>query len=175
MAPLPPNNTSRLFVDYETAVGAHTMAVRYAGNNPEDACNDVGVFLTTLEDFLYARTITGVRASVAGDDISVPFANPIVGASYGTGVPNLREDAQFMSFTGRDLTGRRARVVVFGSKEFSNSTDFRTTILEDQTLLPVVAALQQSEGSFLTIAGNLPVWNLYANLGQSAYWQRRRR
>lgn len=171
MAPLPPNTTARLFVDYTTCKHQHTIVCRYdAPNTPADAMDAVSSLWTALDTFIYLATVDGARFQEAGSDVSVDVAwtgDPTYGDENGP----EEASAWFVDYVGRSLGGRRVRVSTFGFKLVSYEHIYRVQTGDIAAVDAGQAALDAAEGAFLAIDGGEPIWKTYANIGANAYWR----
>jgi hypothetical protein len=178
MAPLPSNNTGRLFVDYGANGHEHTVLFRYGGaGNPTVTFQDnLDNFLALMNPFMPTDwTFLGARVSPAGSNVSVPFAfvpTPFDGAVQ----MQAGEAPAFLSFVGRSGTGRRGRIYFLGcgispANELGAHADYRLTGGESQSVAALLT--QANVCDFLAVDGNEVIWNQYVNLGYHAYWQKR--
>lgn len=177
MAPLPQNNTGRLWVDYLANSRQHTIMFRFGGAGLptvtfQDGVNDFfevnGFIMPTDWTFL------GARVAVAGSDISNPFALGVTPFS-GDVTPNLAEAPAYVSYVGRSSTGRRGRLFLLGAGlspagDTGIYNNYRATTAESAAVQTVINVLNAFDP--LAIDGNAIVWNNYANLGYHSYWQK---
>jgi len=173
MAALPSNNTDCLFVDYSTCSVEHTVQVRFSNDgDPVDAMVGLHDLLTALDPGLTLLTVLRARVRLAATTVS--FEVPWTGdPTYGGTLGPRYKGAAYLDFVGRDTTGRRNRVAIFGPGDFFDTAneDYRFTADDSAVIAAALVQLNLSEGSFLTIAGNQPIWNTYANTGVNAYWR----
>lgn len=189
MAPLPQNNTHRLFVDYVTGDLAtsqeHTLAIRY---NPSlrDVGDVQGDLLAVLNAFTAPafRTgwkVTATRVQAAGSNFSLPVATisglaGFVGTGGGAYFP--RHETVEETFQGRSSTsGRRVDLSLYRAAG-DVSENFRVVGGPSGLFLLVrlvAAALSAASaaGSFLAIDGSQAVWRDYMNQNYNSYWERR--
>ena len=119
MAPLPPEATSRLFVDYRVnSTDQHTFMVRYAADDtsPTDMIDKVHSILEEFDSVFYTDTVfQSVRIAARGDVNSFPYAwEPITGTASTSGRPaDFR--ARFLSFVGRSADARNWHLSLFGA------------------------------------------------------------
>lgn len=172
MAPLAPNSTARVFVDYTVAGHQHTLQCRFdAPNTPSDCLPVIGDFLTAFGNQLYASTLVGVRYTVAGGTVSSPFSAVGMPTSWGSGAATGNESAQYYDFIGRTTGGRRVRVSVFGAVNVSVNDVFRIPISGNPPWSDALDVLEAAEGVFIGIDGLQPYWHPYVNTGINAYWR----
>lgn len=172
MAPLPPNTTARLFVDYTVAGHQHTLQCRFdAPNTPNDALEVVGSLLTAFGSQLYLSTFVAARYVVAGGSVGVPVTPVGFPTTWGTGSAAGNESAQYYDLIGRSTSGRRVRVTVFGATVVSTNDVFRIPTTLGPPWSDVKDVLDGAEGTFLAIDGSQPLWYPYINTGINAYWR----
>jgi hypothetical protein len=139
MAALSLSNTGRLFVDYNDGLNDHTLMLRWVDDfsSVNTAMSVAAAVFSNLATMLYTVTILGARFADEGTNVT----NPITwtgDATYGTGtMPGANSPRQVM-FEGRDSTGRRWKLSVFGCN-FATPNDFRLA-QEDETEIGDVLA-----------------------------------
>lgn len=189
MAPLPQNNTQRVFYDYvvsdEATVGTeHTFQVRGAlGLSIGEIHQAVDEFLNAITP---ARFFTGwriirARHMEAAGVASFPTVLPPGLATFiGTGAdPAFTRDlAVEATFQGRSFTtGRRVDVSLYGIPTLANTGAFR--IEADNTfaqwVTDAVSALNNAGGAFCTIDGSSALYYPYVNWNFNSYWETRLR
>lgn len=190
MAPLPQNNTHRMFFDYVTGnttiATEHTMAVRY---NP--ALRDVSDVQVDFLNFLQAITngnlfqgwrVLRCRVQAAGSDFSLPVTVVATLASFvGTGAatPAGTDEAKEWTWQGRsNTTGRRVDISMYGiSAAFPANFRFPAGGSSPAFVANTVNVLNAKAilGSFLTIDGSPPTYYSYVNGNFNSYWERRLR
>lgn len=178
MAPINPDNTARLYLDYTVGPQAHTLIVRYTTGIIAASAADIWRTMLLANEAAFGSNVefTGARVSEIGTNVTNPLPWDLV-EFVGTAVAPV-DYPRFVSFVGRDPQGYRVRYFLYGINfDTLEPADYRLTGEE----LPVLAALQNdfydvmTETSATTIAGNLPVMKPYANVGYSAYYQRQAR
>lgn len=176
MAPLAPENTSRLIVDYLIGTLRHHAVFRFgAGVTSTDAITAARAIITLLKPLITTNSsFNGARWAAAGSVISLPVTWGA--AILGTSVEPFasHENAQFLSFVGRSSDGRRYKLTFFGYPYVPNG-QYRVAAASDANVLAVVNGLNGNNPPLVTISGSVPVWNTYANVGLNAYWQRKLR
>jgi hypothetical protein len=171
---LPADNTSRAFLDYETCGQQHTLQVRVLeGATDSEVSSEVGSVCTAIGPICYVSTVIGLRRANIHSNVTVPavWSGP---ASWGSGVGGTVVVPFMWSITGRDVTGHKVRWDWFGRSVNANS-DYRLQSVDDSTVEAVLAAIDATEGTFVTINARTPILNKYANETVSGYWQRRLR
>jgi len=74
MAPLPVNNTNRLWVDYTDGTNEHSLMFRYqTGELPADVMAVADDFLAAVSAITYQLTVTAARISAEGTNFSLPI------------------------------------------------------------------------------------------------------
>lgn len=179
MAPLPEQNTARYFLDYESQGKRHTITLRYspAATVPPDATfiSNVGDWLNAISVWLPSDfEIFGHRYAAAGSTVTLPAAGSppdVVGSA--TVKPALIPS--FITFVGRSLAGRRARVSVLGvsanpAESGGTFSDYR---VNRGDLAALASSLDELGGLGLVgIDGTGVSWYQYVNSGYNAHWQR---
>jgi len=183
MAPLPPNASGRLFVDYAANGQQHTVLFRYQDSGP--IAPPTSGFVESVDDVLTAMNtfmpsdweFIGWRYSPVGTDYTVPLDGSPT-AFNGAGGVNKGEVPAYVSWCGRAVENRRARITFLGAsvspaQEDTPYKDYRMTPADNAAVSTVLTALGSSFITAISMA--LPVWYPYANLGYNAYWQRKAR
>lgn len=170
MAPLPESNTDRAFLTYRVAEANHTLTVRYDSENATTAevIASINDFLTAMDAKVYNSTFVRFELAADGSNVRVPATWTGL-EEWGGGAGPQDDQPYFWSFTGKDLTGRRARVELFGRIPASNQ-DWRLAAIDDTSIGAALAALESESADFLSIAGNQPFWNQYVNRSVSQHW-----
>lgn len=189
MAPLPANNTGRIFYDYVTANTAgveHTVAWRVPlGDFSSTVAQDE--FLAFLQavgagTFRVGWRLIRARYQAAGAAFSTPLAlNAGLTAFVGTNsvsYPAQRE-AEEWTWQGRSNTsGRRVDFSLYGLA-VNPPSNFRYPA---GGASPAFVALsvnrlntQEALGRAVAIDGSSPTWYPYVNFNANSYWERRLR
>jgi len=187
LAPLPQNNTARVFIDYVTGTGTdskpHTVQIRHDGSETNVAGAQLA-FLNVLEAlgaslFRDGWKVTGVRSQEEGSNFSFPV--PIISglaAFEGTATGDYApaDEASEVTFQGRSFTsGRRVDFSLY-TAVIGPGQNFRFTVA-DPSLGALVqdaidALVEAGEGGiFLCIDGTVPSWQLYMNQNNNSYWE----
>lgn len=175
MAPLPHNNTAIFYLDYVTCGHPHTAEVRIgAAGSLIEAGSMMDAFLTALGDYIRTLTVVGARGQDAGTNVSYPVVWDGAG-TYGSGPGSEDESAQFISFVGRSLGGRRYRQYVYGCAIDHSVGKYRIQAGADTTVAAALAVLEALPNTPCAIDGDPVNFKQYANLGQSGYWTRQLR
>lgn len=169
MAPLPQNNTPRFKIGYVVSGHAHTLQIR-SHLSPAALGSLVDSFLTQLSPKLYALTVGSVTFAADGSNIFNPVTTGIEGNGYGSGAGNEGVAPQYFDFVGRTTGGRRLRLAVFGATVLG--TNYRFSPLEDDDVDDARQILVDAGGDIVAIDDLTPVWKVYVNAGNNAYWQR---
>lgn len=171
MAPLPPDNTPRYFLDYDTCGHGHTLMCRVNSTAvAADVAATISAFLTDLAPNLYLLTVTGFRFADAGTNVSLPVTWT-GDATYGDDVGPEYASGQYYDFVGRSPGGRRVRVAVFGAISLQVGDNYRISVAESTDMQDALAELVSDVDHFLAIDFGTPIWNQYANSGVNAYWR----
>lgn len=175
MAALPPESTERWFLDYTVSGVEHTWMCRTAtGKSASEASSYFTDVLDLFEGALFEWTVTGLRKSAIGSNVSLPQTWG-GDTTYGTGTAvSTIQRAHAFSFTGRDEEGHKIRMFLYGVNAPTEG-DYRFDTSESAGVDAVVDYLNSVVGGFITIAGNAAVWNAYANSVIPIFWQKKLR
>lgn len=190
MAPLPQNNTARVFYDYVTGNAPtsreHTLQVRVLDIDAVPAAHQALTnLLTALTPASFAPNWRLVRArfQAQGAAFSVPTVLPpglatFTGSSGAT--YDVRHEAVESTFQGRSpQDGRRVDVSLY--RAAADALDrFRVESGASGIAAAVAAAVAAlndagATGAFLTINGGQATWYPYMNENYNSYWERRLR
>lgn len=188
MAPLPSNNTARLYLDYTSGgPGAqnHTLLVRFdaVATNQAGAQFAAFTFLEAIGEASFAAgwRVLQTRLSAPGQDISVPVAayGPLLefeGSASVGGWSNVDQTVEWR-FVGRDpLEGRRAFFSLYGLA-VSRPQTFREEGVFGETPnwvgrgLTVLNDGEEHEGVFVAVSNIRALWYGYANWQHNSYWE----
>lgn len=171
MAPLPPESTARLFVDYETCGVQHTSMIRFAeGNTYVDAQVEWNDVVEAVDFELFQLTILGCRVANLGSTVTYPV-EWVQQATYGAGPGPRPAGAWMLNFIGRSNGGRRVAFELFGCQEENLNEKYRITSAENANVAAALVELTSSEGTAIAIDGEQPHWQSYVNIGTNAYWR----
>lgn len=172
LAPLPPSNTERWFLDYTAQDVAHTAIMRTADAiDAIDAAEAFDLVLTALGTGLVEVTIVALRRALVGSNITNPQPTTGLAASYGEVSPSDVNKPLQVTFTGRSSDGRKTRFGMFGY--FSqNDASWRKTTAEEDEVAATVAQLEglSIAGRFVSISGERVFWHQYMNLGYNDHF-----
>lgn len=178
MAPIDPAGTARLYLDYTLGGQGHTVIFRFGDNGLPALAAPVFATLLAANPAAFGSNVefVGARQSFSGSNVTNPLPWDVV-EFVGTAVAAV-DAPRFVSWVGRTSEGRRVRYYFYGMNlDSSEPADYRLTGEE----VPVVAAFQDDLYSFLeelnvvAIDSNPAVMKPYANVGYSAYYQRKAR
>lgn len=173
MAPLPQNNTSRAWVEYNDGVNDHVAMFRFDATalSVAAALSLYADFLSDIEEFLYLITIAGAKWAEQGSDISVPVTWP--GAStYGSDPMATLLGPRETRWVGRDTSGRRVSFSLYGCK-YTSPDSYR--IISSGANLPNLGVIAintaSADGAMLTIGGNRATMKNYVDVNFNSYWE----
>lgn len=184
MAPVNPNFTRRLFVDYEVADVPHELQIRISSvASPIDTLDSLYYILNFCSAALPVTwTVTGVRTSAAGSDISVPIdysASELFGftGAVTDPFPAVNHPRQ-LNWVGRSGTsGRRWRMGLYGAL-FTTPANYRLgpgeTVFASAEVFAALS-LMAANGQLLAIDGTSPTIYNYVNVNFNSYWESERR
>lgn len=174
MTALSPNNTQRWFYTYANSKNTHEFMIRGIDIATIAGADDlVASLLSAIGNRFGASTITKVEHSAVGSDIRFPVTSARLGDNFGTGSPNLSQDATELNFTGKSTGGRRWRWGLFGW--MSDVGDFRQLSSEDSEVADVVALWNSSLDVTVGIDKLPLVVNGYANIKPNDHWVKQSR
>lgn len=174
MAPLEPSNTKRWFLDYSVDGADHTLIMRSTNAVNETAANlALDDFLDQITVFTHAVDIRGLRVANQGSDVTNPATWTGL-STYGSGDAQTIQRPSFISFHGRDASGRRVNATMYGF-DGGYTDNYRLTPAESESVQDVLDFLEAQTLVFITIAGAVAAWKQYANVGLNAYWLRHNR
>jgi len=176
MAPLAPNNTARLWVDYNDGTNDHTILFRHLDSvTPETVMDVAAAFFGAIEAQMYHFTIIGARIAASGVDVSIPTTWGGA-AEYGVGVQPAVSSPLELNWLGRTSGGRMAKWYMYGYK-FAVPEPYRffpgdnTDLDGGMTILRTAAFA----GSLVAIDGLAPSVYPYINIQWNSYWETQRR
>jgi len=176
MAPLPVDNTMRLFVDYRVGgADQHTLMLRFnqADTDEETAILKVHDALSDSTAVFYTDTVfESIRIAAQGNPASFPFSwSPITGTASTTGRP-VDFRARFLSFVGRSADARNWHVEFFGATLIP---DANFIILDSEA--PALATLRDTlladPDPVVSISNEVIIPLNYFTTRVSSYWQKR--
>ena len=176
MAPLPPENTRRFWLQYHDGVNSHELMVRGdTDTTPADIIVVLDEFLTELDPVLYEITIEGARYADASETVS----NPVTwdgAATYGSGFQPVVNGPREIAFEFRSTDGRKGSVSVYGYNG-STPADYRFGSGEVAALDDARDTLSgaHADGTLCTISGLRGIFKTYINVNYNSYWERRAR
>lgn len=175
MAPLPPESTARVYVDYTVAGNNHTFISRFSPSG------DISTTVAHMADFVnafgtavYLSALVGIRASNAGSNVTFPVSETFPD-TWGSVDVAGDETANYYDLIGRSVDGRKVRVALFGAKNQVVADKFRLPTSLGVPWSDVLDVLNSSFPSFCTISGQAPTWHPYINLGMNAHWRNKLR
>lgn len=176
MAPLPVDNTSRLFVDYRVGgTDQHTVMLRFDPDDSSDEDFKAKVH-DVLEEFVtvfYTDTVfESCRIAARGNPASFPFSwEPITGTASTTGRPaDFR--ARFLSFVGRSADARNWHAEFFGATLIPDA-NFIILDSEAPALASFRDSLLASPDPVRSISEQVIIPLNYFTTRVSSYWQKR--
>lgn len=138
---LPESNTSRVWVDYNDGVNAHSLMLRF--QSIESSAANVALvlmdYLEAMNDDLYLISINGARTAVSGSNVTNPLTWPGA-ATYGAGAITLPNVPRQLMFEGRDNLGHRWRLSQFATL-VNTPNNYRIDLESDVPLANAAAVL----------------------------------
>jgi hypothetical protein len=171
VAPLPPDNTARLKIFYNTCGHEHTCQIRLAeGVTVDDAAADFNALVTAMGGAVYGSTYVAAQLAISGSNVFNDVVADWPVGWGGTAGPEVAT-ADYFDFIGRSPDGRRVRFALFGATAATAADRYRVFAADSSPVNGAVAVLNAAEGTFVSINAFQPVWKPYANLGPNAYWR----
>ena len=171
MAALPPDNTVRLWVDYETNNAKHSLMFRLqTSSDMLPVMEGVDEYFTALSGDLYVINILSARIAAVGSNVTLPIG--WTGASsYGAGGEPAINMPRFVSFVGRGQSGRRWRLNQYGV-DFSTPNDYRFPLVGENPLTAAATVLQDMADEMLITDIDGAHINVYAyvNFNLNDHW-----
>lgn len=146
------------------------MMARYdqAAATPTIAAEQMSAFITAMSPLVYHSLFVRFEISAEGSNVRVPATWGGI-TEWGGSEADPDEAPFFWSYTGKDITGRRFRLEMFGRGR-DQGDGWRLQEVDDTSVGDALAVLETEEAVFLTIAGNTPIFNRYANKSVSQHW-----
>lgn len=186
MAPLPDNNTSRVWLAY-TSVGVHhelMFRLSTVSSNAEASTKAQSLAAVLATRMVGTDSTLGARFSPGGTNFSVPIAHtPTVGTA-GSGFWAQDPESVQLSLTGRSFSDGRdvtwqffnARLTtVWPADNRYNPGDEAVIDTFRINFTNWVNAAATPLEQVVTISGTIPSVNAYVNIRANAYWQNAQR
>jgi len=182
MAPLPTNDTGRVWIDYTSGGIEHSLLLRFdaeiLGNTTVVA--RVNAIVAAMQGAMWSSdAVIGGRYSEAGSVVSLPLVINTGAGSLTAGTPNPESNAGFAGVSGRSTGGRQ-----YHADFFTQAVYTLATYREDAGALPSELSdfflafadnTGMGAGTLVAVDALQVVFKQYLNLGQNAYWQRAQR
>lgn len=188
MAPLPQNNTARVFLDYTSFQVQHTICLR---PNATATVSDMEQLAADFADTMGTRmfdsdSVFAARYSNAGDDFSLPLDFTAVEGAIALSSNFWVEDgeAAFLSLPMRSIvSGRRAsfqfytpvRTTDWPADNRYNPGDAAPIDTLRLNFKSVIDGVSGWGGQLVAIDGTALIVYEYMNIAKNAYWQRKQR
>lgn len=180
MADYAPEWTGRLRFKYKVNTKIHTAGFRYAGDTSpsSDFFTGVQAFLSTLTSVLASDAIpVATEYAVAGSNIFLPYSPLTISGTVGS--TTIADTPRFVSFSGKSITGKKVRVVIYGYMTGyvgrDAISDYRVYDSESVPINNALTALANIADMVAPDGSGYVFWHQYCNFGVNAYWQRRLR
>jgi len=177
MAPLPENNTHRMWVEYNDGINTHELLVRYddSGAGLTFAKSSANLFFQAISPQWYRCNITACRYSLAGSNVSLPTPWA-ASTAFGTGVMPGSVAPRELAWLARDANGRRTRWFMFGCLLETPATyRFALNFNSDLAEAWGVISDAQNGGAFLSISGLNPEMYSYISVNFNNYYEEKQR
>lgn len=178
MAPLPENNTDRVWVSYDDGINQHDLLVRHTGGptNVGNVLSSISEFFTQLGPQLYAITIVAARYSVEGSPISLPVAWEGPGG-FGSGAMPASVAPRQLCYLARSNNGRFAKWFIWGCK-LETPGGYRFSLGDNTDLADawnVISAAQAADNIWCAIDGTNPTLYSYIDVNFNSYYEAKAR
>lgn len=182
MAPLPTNNTGRVWIDYTSGGIEHSLLLRFDAeiNGNTTVVARVNAIITAMQGAMWSSdAVIGARYSEQGSVVSLPLVTNTGAGSVTAGTPNPESNAGFVGVSGRSTGGRQ-----YHADFFTQVTYTLATYREDAGALPSELSdfflafddnVGQGAATLVAVDALQVVFKQYVNIGQNAYWQRAQR
>lgn len=187
MAPLPQNNTNRLWIGYTSNGVQHEFMTRYPTGTTPSQMNDQGDAIIAAFAPILPNTDSfySMRYSLTASDFSIPLPLTPVPGTLSSPTKWLEDpESAFLGFCGRETgTGRRWRMELFTPVAFSAlwPADNRYAAGESTTIDSINDAVRDvlfGSGAVVQavgIGGTSVTLYTYTNIAKNGYWQRKQR
>jgi hypothetical protein len=145
------------------------MMVRVSSDTSDgDISEAVGAFIDAIGGALFASVFVKFERSDEGSNVRVPatWSGP---TTWGTGAGDPDDAPYFLSFTGKDVAGHKARVDIFG-RGVVEGLGWRVNAADDAGVADALEALATPDAVFNSIGGAGVIWNQYANRSVAQHW-----
>jgi hypothetical protein len=175
MAPLPPESTARIFVVYTVNGDQHSVSARYDDTllTAAEAVTQMAALFAAADGSLYETTIDRAEYTNVGSNVRLPI-EWTGDATYGAGTSTGQDRDNLWTWTGKSIGGRRFRLELLGIKT-TVPGNFRQARATDNLADAVLTVIEGEEPIFITIDAASPIFNQYANAGDSDVWKQNHR
>ena len=171
MAPLPADSSARVKIKYLVCEREHELLIRFkAPATVDDVLAGFSSLIAGVDDLLFLSEFISAEVADVGSNIFNPDSS-VWPVSWGTGAGSLPSTADFIDFVGRSLDGRKTHLALFGAKTSVSGDGYRISSASNSVINGMTTVLNAASNIFTTINGFHTVWQLYANIGQNAYWR----
>jgi len=177
LAPLPPSNTERWWLEYTDQGVSHKMLMRCADERSAgEVAEAYDTFLASIVDGINVLTIVGLSHAAAGSNVTNPEDPTGLAATYGLAAGDPINIPLEMTFPGRSRDGRKTFVSLFGWAAQTDET-WRYDATIGSIVINGVTALNglSASGFFVSISGARVFHKNYANVSFNDYWVKKRR
>lgn len=171
LTPLAPENTERWRLVYSVGGHEHNMLMRVDTTSPSQSTVEAGFtqLLTDLSSDMWTVTFVRLEHAAIGSTIFNPVSTSLTGTLTGAGSPGEEQAVRQISFTGRNVNGRKARVFLYGYKE-DISDNMRITPAETAEVGTAINRINGYLHLFVAIDNVKPTYNQYVNVNYNKHW-----
>jgi hypothetical protein len=128
----------------------------------------MSAFITALSPLLFASLFVRFERCAIGSNVRVP-ADWSGTTEWGATDGDPDEAPFFFSFTGKDVSGHKSRVEMFGRGRGVGDS-WRIAEVDDTSIADALTELRTSDAIWNTIGDVGAIWNSYANKSVSQHW-----
>jgi hypothetical protein len=171
LPPLPETNTKRYWLSYHVKSSVHHCQMRVSDDFTDtDAIDALTALAVAIQPLWHSDAgADGVLVADNGSNVRNPVSGftPVVGTLGGTTSDiNIPFET---TWSGRARSGRKWDLGIFGLN-YTLTTSWRITALSGTGLDTIRAIFVDTANAFLTIAGDKPIFNNWANFSYNDHW-----
>lgn len=176
MTPVPAHTASQLRVMYTGADAEHSMLFHgVAGSAEADLIAAAHAVCTLMALGCWTGTaFHSAEYTAAGATVSHPVTWTAINAPGGSDPSPNRSPGRFIQAGGRDGAGKRVKLYLFSTGAVANPT-MRLIYGASAYVSNLLDALTANDGIIGTVAGGVPTWKAYLNIGENDYITHRAR
>jgi hypothetical protein len=162
-----------VWVNYHTATAPHSSQLRFdaGSSNPHDCLVVLAAVLDAMDPDLYLITIDSAEFANDGSNVRNLVTWPGAG-TYGSGAATGADQPKQVMFVGRDPTGHRWRLSVWGYKQGTPNI-YRLPSATVATVASAIVALRAgiTSDDVVSINNGKPLLKDYASFNFNNHWE----